>query len=498
MDSLRARRKAAAEMQRIAQQGLGRAIDSQIIEGKRHVTVGGNQPQQVDAKYFQGFLPTYIEEAIGKDWIATEEARPNDVQHPLIVLKNSYQEFMSRKKARGEKSPFVRQPSAGTEAYIRLAYDIYSLEHNSKLQAKLVARLRVAEGFESAKYEIFVAATMVRAGFDLEFEDEDDRTHSHCEFSAKNKRTGRCFSVEAKCLQARRVGDPAQTKLVRRFYDALAKHANHERIIFIELNTQMDFYPGGPKEIISKGIALIFRQQALELRSKPREPAYVFLTNFPFHVTPESYTVRQAVGAVGFKIEGFNDEMGYRCAHDLRLGRKLHSEIFELGKSLHSQSIPPVSFDGDIAVYESGLEKRKPRIGEELKVDIGNGERRVGIVIDCGVMEARSEMFAAVKCENITFPVIVPFPLSPEEMAAWKAQPDTFFGVIRPIGGIKHPKDFYDWMLQNYSTVSKESLIRDFSSSLPAEFLNSLSDDDVREHCAALMTDSIYPHPWGS
>jgi hypothetical protein len=45
---------------------------------------------------------------------------------------------------------------------------------------------------------MFVAASLLRAGFDIAFEDESDSRTSHCEFTATSKRTGRSFSVEAK------------------------------------------------------------------------------------------------------------------------------------------------------------------------------------------------------------------------------------------------------------------------------------------------------------
>src|SRR5947199_10373148 len=39
---------------------------------------------------------------------------------------------------------------------------------------------------------------LVRAGFDLEFEDETDSSRTHCEFTATFPSTGKKFSVEAK------------------------------------------------------------------------------------------------------------------------------------------------------------------------------------------------------------------------------------------------------------------------------------------------------------
>ena len=69
-------------------------------------------------------------------------------------------------------------------AYTALAYDLYTLDHQALLQTKLVKRLKVKEQFQGARYEIYVSAAFVRAGFEMNLEDENDSTTTHCEFTA--------------------------------------------------------------------------------------------------------------------------------------------------------------------------------------------------------------------------------------------------------------------------------------------------------------------------
>lgn len=69
-------------------------------------------------------------------------------------------------------------------SYLSLAYDLYSLRHAAVIKEQLLQRLRLKDQFEVARYETFVAACFLRAGFDLKFEDENDREHRHCEFVA--------------------------------------------------------------------------------------------------------------------------------------------------------------------------------------------------------------------------------------------------------------------------------------------------------------------------
>ena len=82
--------------------------------------------------------------------------------------------------------------------YLGLAYSLYLLAHNVELQEKLVRRLKVPGQFQGAYYEVTVANILIRAGFELELEDESDGTVKHCEFSARSRRTGKKYWVEAK------------------------------------------------------------------------------------------------------------------------------------------------------------------------------------------------------------------------------------------------------------------------------------------------------------
>jgi hypothetical protein len=59
-----------------------------------------------------------------------------------------------------------------------------------------VQRLRSYEAFQGARYEIAVAATFVRCGFDIEWVEE--KAKKHCEFNATHKGTGENIAVETK------------------------------------------------------------------------------------------------------------------------------------------------------------------------------------------------------------------------------------------------------------------------------------------------------------
>ena len=133
--------------------------------------------------------------------------------------------------------------------YLGLAYNLYLLAHNVELQKKLIDRLKVPNQFQGAYYELIVANLLIRAGFELELEDEADGTSKHCEFSARSRRTGKKYWVEAKMRSV--VGHFGKTaadgttstnplgRLIPQLNEAFKKPAADERLIFIDLNAEM-------------------------------------------------------------------------------------------------------------------------------------------------------------------------------------------------------------------------------------------------------------------
>jgi len=63
--------------------------------------------------------------------------------------------------------------TGAASAYNRLAYNLYLIAHNGKdIQTTLIARLKNKGNFQGAFFETQVAAWLINAGFELEFEDE--------------------------------------------------------------------------------------------------------------------------------------------------------------------------------------------------------------------------------------------------------------------------------------------------------------------------------------
>src|SRR5947209_4812609 len=225
LDKLAARAD-AERLQRERQQGLGKPIIAARFKGERLVAVKNRLLHSRRWRTFEDFLLDYIKVAMGADWGNAELGKPPEERHPVLIW---YQ------KSCACLNQFIKEPgkvhaataTGAVAAYLHLAYDLYALDHNADLQEKLLARLRHRENFSGARYELYVAATFIRAGFDIAFENEDDRDTSHCEFTATCRKTGRRFSVEGTPREGRR------DRIGGLFNNALAKKADHARVIFI-------------------------------------------------------------------------------------------------------------------------------------------------------------------------------------------------------------------------------------------------------------------------
>ena len=100
----------------------------------------------------------------------------------------------------------------------------------------------------------------------------------------------------------------ANADVGNQLYAALTKEANHTRIVLIDINLPNDTEKAieAWRDEVLSGIA--GREGGLTIRGEPAPPAYVLVTNHPYHYDLDGTgTVRAVLGA-GFKIPDF----GYR------------------------------------------------------------------------------------------------------------------------------------------------------------------------------------------
>jgi hypothetical protein len=137
-----------------------------------------------------------------------------------------------------------------TSAFLHLAYDFYVLDSHQKLQKEVLKRLRLRENFWGARYELLVAATFIRAGCTIAFEDERDSLKRHPEFIASHREAGFRFSVEAKARQRTitvpKPGSRLKAGVKDLLMDAATKEAALPYVVFLDVNLPPDDDPSGP------------------------------------------------------------------------------------------------------------------------------------------------------------------------------------------------------------------------------------------------------------
>jgi hypothetical protein len=471
----------AARVQRERQQGLGKPIISATINGRRLVAVKNRRLHSTGWLTFQDFLLSYIKIAIGPDWGTAELAKPIEQRHPILVWYHKLCEY---------QRTFVKVPgrvhgadmTGAVAAYMHLAYDLYALDHNAELQDKLLARLRNHDQFTGARYEVYVAALFIRAGFDIEFENESDGTTTHCEFTATYRGTGRRFSVEAK----RREG--ARPRIGHLFNDALSKRANHERIVFIDVNLRDDATDQQPPVFLEKALRRLRSFEGQPLNGQPRPPAYVLVTNTPWALYLDAPEPRVTALAEGFQIPDFKGGITASSLRHAIEARKAHLEMHALKQSIKDHSGIPSTFDGEIPHYAFHSTVPQIVIGQSYLVKDHDGVDRSAELTTANVAEQQGVAYCGMRFEDGR-EVMCTVPLSPEELSAWRQHPDTFFGIV----GQRHthansPLEMYDFWLQAFKQTSRERLLEVMANSPDIEDLAKLDQPQLASIYAERMT----------
>lgn len=215
-----------------------RPLITTVHQGHRFIAVGSRLYFDKRWRTFTDFLLFYVQDVMGRDWFQAEAAKPEPDRHPLIEWQCHITEI-SKTLPREPDGLISAEPDGIMSAYLLLAYDLYVLRDHGKLQDEVVRRLRHRDQFQGARYELFVAATFIRAGLEFAYEDETDGSRKHPEFVARHS-SGLTMAVEAKARQRMRkhpfdlaeIRPPVKDLLA----SAVAKQPAHSLVVFVEVN----------------------------------------------------------------------------------------------------------------------------------------------------------------------------------------------------------------------------------------------------------------------
>ncbi|UVL89466.1 YecA family protein [Pseudomonas sichuanensis] len=476
-------RHEAREFQRREQQGLGRPIISAKVDEHRLVAVGNRLHAAKNWGTFHDFLRDYPRIALGEDWWQGEIQKSTDSQHRVVAWYTRACE----QAALELPSDKVGTPSTGAlSAYMHFAYDLYALKHSTHVESLLIERIKNTLSFSGATYEVRVAASFLRAGFTIEFEDETDRRSTHVEFVATHTRTGAKFSVEAK----RREG--ARLRVNKLLFSALNKEAKYPRIVFIDTND------GRLEHHKRENIPMPLSETRTMLKKYAEDPigrtlpaAYVIATHTPQEHHLATVGVPLALLLLGFHVDDL--QPGYKNLLAQVEVRRRNLPVFELIESMSEHMRIPVSFDGEADVFATRQPSDKFQIGSRFIVTRPDGVEVDGLLESGFVMSGEKKAYCIfVTADGTRFMGAVP--LTAVELEAYNQHPSTFFGTLdysarrKPI---RTEMDCFNFLWASYEKASRDDLLEWMKESADISDLHLLSQPDIATHYCVRMAEQM-------
>jgi hypothetical protein len=473
------------EAQRQKQQGLGRPIVSIEFKGYRFVAVYGKM-YWGKWKCFPDFLAEYIKIALGGDWGNAEIAKPLEDRHPLM----QWYDKMCRLQAAHAKEPgalFETPLTGAVSAYNRLAYNLYLIAHNGKdIQTRLIARLKHKEQFQGAFFEAQVAAWLIKAGFELEFEDETDRSSKHCEFTATYIPTGEKYSVEAKSRQIES-GKSSRPKVGHSLYEALEKKANHKRIVFIDLNKPLHTQEAADSAM-DRAERIVLNSERILLNGAPAPEAYVCISNMNDQYSLDTPALATLIFWRGFKIHDFMGD-AFSSLREAARARERHWPVFQLFKSMEEHREIPQTFGGELP-SEVFVQNPLPRlqVGQSYVVPGPDGQE-VEAKLTQALVDGENAVcaFHHPKTDQAW---ICTIPMTQQELADYARHPDTYFGAGNQRQGrkVETAMDMFDFFVDGYRDTPKERLLELLGGTAVSEEIRAMSQKDLVEVFAERST----------
>lgn len=327
-------------------------------------------------------------------------------------------------------------------------------------------------------------------------EDETDGSSKHCEFAATSKQTGKRHWVEAKMravagLLGRTEHDGGSddnplSRINQHITAALAKPAQDQRLIFVDVNTAFDPALGEKQEWVKPAKAKLQRYE----RNHPDANAYVIVTNTPFHRMLDSVAPIMAM-PYGLGMPDFNRPGYYRLSEAYKNKRK-HIDAYNICDALAKYTAFPTTFDGSLPSEALGRAPRRLKIGDTCQFpDAGN---LVGTVTSATVDEVNKKVYFAVTDANKQSHLLGEV-MTDDALADYKANPEAYFGELLPAPRkVNNQQDLFEFLMTAYRSMTRAQLLEKMGPYFkPGEIDNHTDEELLAIYCEGLV--AMTPKP---
>jgi len=242
---------------------------------------------------FHEFLIDVLKWTVGQKWYESQVHMAPDERH--IIVKWCYAfGHLTQTLTPPDHKPgqvFFAPLTGEVKELLVLADDVYRPQLLRKLPRKLVHRLRSYEAFQGARYEIAVAATFVRCGFDIEWLEE--KAKKHCEFNATHKGTGETIAVETKSRHRpgtlNEEGETLSPEMLRADVQSLFNQALQQNpgdrpfTIFIDVNLPHEPEKGWPQKRSVVDVQQLLKKYPPPTNENPSAYTFLVFSNFAWH-----------------------------------------------------------------------------------------------------------------------------------------------------------------------------------------------------------------------
>jgi len=208
-------------------------------QGGAMLGVGSQLMPMEYSSSFKGLVSAYLYDEIGHKFFTNQAKLPFLKRHPL----SQWHTLISKSESEIHNPPPEKRIAAEL-LWNYLGYHLYLLKENSTLPAEIISRLSHRDQFQGARYELFAAAVMVCAGYDIDWI-HNSNDGKKVEFIATNSRTRTVFAVEAKSKhqegilgfkEAENPKDIERLALRNLITKAIKKNPSQPLLVFVEAN----------------------------------------------------------------------------------------------------------------------------------------------------------------------------------------------------------------------------------------------------------------------